>query len=221
MPRALLPALTRAYVPALLVLLAVVVLRLTAGVPMAVLTRDPSQVTGTTPLLGAVSSLGMVLWAGTGSVCLFVAAVLRRRRAGAAPWTRFFAVAGVLTFWLLADDLFLLHDVVFPDYFHLDERLLYLIYGGLMVAFLLGFLRRIRESDYPVLLLALGFFALSLGFDVLTDWMTLPGEFLLEDGCKFLGIVGWATYFIRTARRAVVATADNGLRETGAAGPPQ
>jgi len=52
----------------------------------------------------------------------------------------------------------------------------------------------LRTTDLPLLWAACALFAVSLLAD--RFW---PGQHLLEDGAKFLGIVAWSTYFVGSA----------------------
>ncbi len=195
--RALTPTLILLYAPVVTLLLVVVALRVGYAVPMANLTRDPAQVLGVSPFAGAVSNIGILLWCASTAICLFAALLARRHCARRTPI--FLLAAGTVTLVLLLDDLFLLHDIVLPNGFGISEEAVYTAYAAMIGAFITLFHRDIRASDYPLLGLALLFFAVSLGFDVLQQWVTPPGAFLLEDGSKLMGIVSWAGYLIRTA----------------------
>lgn len=72
------------------------------------------------------------------------------------------------------------------------------MYGILMASYLLVFAKFIlQRTDFALLGLSLLFFAASELFD--TGFLGQGSNFLLDDGNKLLGIVGWVTYFIRTA----------------------
>jgi hypothetical protein len=149
------------------------------------------------PYYGLVSNLGVILWTCAMAVALFTAALLRRsRRAGA----EFFFAGGALSMLLMLDDFFLIHERVLPIYFGLDEKLLFGIYGILLIAFLALWHRRILVTDYLLLFYGLGFFALSLVVDLLP--ITVPQPHFFEDGFKFTGICGWTAWHWRTATQA-------------------
>jgi hypothetical protein len=102
------------------------------------------------------------------------------------------------------DDLYLLHEEVLPDHLHVPQKLVFAIYGGLVLVFLFRFRRMILDTDFVLLVAAFGFFALSVLVDlfVTPEEFTvfgLPGRHLIEDGLKLLGIATWATYFVRTS----------------------
>jgi hypothetical protein len=158
------------------------------------ITRDPAQITRTHPFVGSLSNLGILGWCSPAAVCFFCSAAFwrdRKRRASAS----FLFFSGLLTTLLLLDDLFLFHEIVFPRYFHMPEKIVYVSYLAAVLVFLLAFRREILQTEYVVLVLAFGFFGLSILVDLFGAH--IPDHLLLEDGCKFLGIVTWLIYFIR------------------------
>lgn len=201
--RALMPTLYALYLPAFALLGGIVLLRVVYGIPMALFTRDAAQITGSAPFIGALSNLGILLWCTAAATALFAAA-LAGRRDGNGEAIGFLRAGAALTVLLLFDDLFLLHDVVFPDYLHVSQLLVYVAYALAAAGFLLRFRRHIlARTDYPLLAIALAGFALSIGMDLVDEHILIPGTYILEDGFKFLGIVGWCGYFVRSAARAL------------------
>jgi hypothetical protein len=66
----------------------------------------------------------------------------------------------------------------------------------------------ILSTDFILLLLAFAFFASSVFVDLFVtpeefSIAGIPGRHLIEDGLKLLGIVTWATYFVRTGVQMV------------------
>lgn len=103
---------------------------------------------------------------------------------------------------LLIDDIFLIHEVVFPKYLKIPEQVIFLVYGILIFSYLLKFKQIIQNTEYIPLILAFAFF----GFSVIADssliyipqsWLKNEGLYLLEDGAKLLGIISWYIYFVR------------------------
>ncbi len=76
-----------------------------------------------------------------------------------------------------------------------------------IAAYLTRFRRIIRATEWQLLAIALGFFITSVGLDV----VSIPGlnPFIFEDGAKFVGIVMWLTYFVRTGSRWLQPSAEN------------
>ncbi len=172
-----------------------VVLYLWKGIPIGNLTRDPANVLDFPFYYGAISSLGILLWGATATLCGFTALALD----GAGVRSRFLYASAALSGLLLLDDLFLLHEIVFPQKLHLPELLVYGAYaaGGLLV--FVWFRTVIWTTEYPLLLVAGGFLAVSLVADTATnDWPDASLKFLVEDGLKFFGIAGWFGYYART-----------------------
>ncbi|MDH3604741.1 MAG: hypothetical protein OEU26_34480, partial [Candidatus Tectomicrobia bacterium] len=61
--------------------------------------------------------------------------------------------------------------------------------------YLVTFRTMILNTPYLLLILSFIFFAISIAIDI--PDIPFYGQHLIEDGCKWLGIVSWATYFIR------------------------
>lgn len=103
---------------------------------------------------------------------------------------------GILTTFLLFDDMLMFHELVIPTYLHLPEIMVYLTYGlGVMYCFV-AFSKQILSTNYFILLMALCFFGISILTDVV--WAEgFRGAVLVEDGAKFLGIVSWLICFIK------------------------
>ena len=165
------------------------------------LMRDPLSTMKAPFHTGVISNLGVLVWFSSAPVCLFSAVVVRKT-GGDVVRTRFFLSAGLLTAMLAADDLFMLHESA-GWRLQIPELAIYAGYALLICAFLVSFRPYILQTDYVLLLIALGFF----GTQVIVD----PPEFqarysekvgrILEDGGKLLGIVTWTVYFMRTCTR--------------------
>ncbi len=195
-------ALSLATLVALGGVLAALVLSQLVGVEPATLTRDIVAVLDTHLYVGMLSTLGIMLWSATSSLCLVVgAALLRRREADDAPI--FLLAAGLLSAVLALDDAFLIHERVAPTYLHVPQTGVFLAYAGSVGGFLLVFLRRILASNFLLLGIALACLGTSMGLDLLLPYSRL--ETFIEDCFKFSGIVFWLTYFACSARAALGA----------------
>ena len=184
------------YGVAVLALLVPIAVRLRWGIPTEIFMRDVATLTNVPPYTGLFSSLGILMWTAAATLCLFLAAC--RSGVGQTP-RAFWTYAGILTAALLADDLFLLHEVVFPYHLGVPEPLVYVAYGVLAVGFLVAFRRVILRTEFVLLALALAWFAASLTVDRWGHLWLPRGFFLVEDGFKLLGIASWLLYFARTA----------------------
>lgn len=164
------------------------------GVEYSVLTREPQVVLGGPAYVGLLSNLGAVVWALPTAVCFLAATLFQDRR----RWM--FGAAAVLSLLLLADDLFLLHDAVFP-LIGIRERIVQLLYFALIGALLAGFWRRMGAAVTALVIVAVGFWGMSALLDRSFNASPLNLDQLTEDGLKFMGIVLWAGAWLILARR--------------------
>ena len=199
--RTMRPTLALLYLPVAGLLGGATLMSLVTDTTLAEFTRDPAATTGAHPLLGVVSNIGVLCWCATAVACFLSAAVLHRQ-ASRSRLRPFLFSAGLLTSVLLFDDLFMLHDWFVVYELQMDEKLLFAVYGLMLATFLVRFRDVILSSQYVLLELALGFFAISLAMDALAP-ETLRMQHLYEDGAKLLGIVSWLGYFVGAALEAL------------------
>ncbi len=190
------------YLVVFLGLLALVVISQGLGVPVQNLTRDPVAVIRAPFYTGILSNLGILLWCASAAISLFCAALVGRLGRDRKQQS-FLFWSGAFIILLLLDDLFLLHEVVFPYYFGLRERYVILLYGFCMVAYLVRFWRTMLNTDFLIFFCAGGLFTLSLAVDKLPEDI-LPLHHIFEDGSKFLGIASWLLYLVRTSFQLVI-----------------
>ncbi len=103
-----------------------------------------------------------------------------------------------MTLVLGIDDVFLLHEKVFP-WFGVPEEAVVGSYAGFVLFYLVKFYSVILKTEYVLLVMALSFFGLSATLDLVQP----HGSYLLEDGAKLVGIVSWLAYFFRTGESAI------------------
>lgn len=183
------------YFPAGLLLLAVLLASWRTGIPLAMFTRDPADITGTSPFLGVLSHIDILLWCATTSICCFSFFIFRKK---GSKWTAaFFLVSAIITGWLMLDDLFLLHERIFPRHLHWRQRYIYLSYMVLILGYLAIFRELIFNNNFLLLALSLGFFFLSVSVDCISAKCEglIPLYHLFEDGFKLFGLTGWLGYF--------------------------
>lgn len=185
------------------------VLALQPLVPISVLLRGPNATAYDAQnkvmfYRGAVSNLGILLWWAAASVYAFVA-YLYRLRFGmpTSSLTHVFLIyMAALTGLLTLDDMSMIHEELLPIRLGVPEVSMYVLYGVLVVG-LTMFVRVLLDTDFLVLGLAFGFFALSMLTDMgfFHAFVSLPiGAFLLfEDLMKMLGIVCWLVFSLRTS----------------------
>lgn len=168
-------------------------------IPFGNLTRDPSAIMGAPFHTGILSQIGIFFWSASAAICMFTAKVISKYP-DSLKLKRFLIFSGLLTMLLALDDIFLLHESVFP-YLGIHEKVVYATYAGLVLFYLIKFWPIILDTKYIFLVMALGFFALSVIFDK----SSIPGidPYLLEDGAKIVGIVSWLFYFFQVGTGAI------------------
>ncbi|MFA7505601.1 MAG: hypothetical protein WCZ28_12950 [Burkholderiaceae bacterium] len=161
--------------------------------------RDLAVIHELHPLGGMLSALGVLLWCAAATASLVAglatpAAALRVRL--------FLFASAVLSAWLMLDDGFMIHEMIAPVHLHIGERWVILGLGILCAGWLIAFGRLIVATRYGMLVLAFVFLGASLGADlVILPLLSLSESmgYLLEDGAKWIGILFWFTYHLRTA----------------------
>lgn len=162
------------------------------NIPLRNLTADPVAILNARFYFGFLSQLGIFMWAAMIAICFLMARVLPLH-AKNYPIRRFFLWSGLFILLLSLDDVFLLHESVFPAYLGMPEVVTYTLYAGLAAAYLWHFRKVILRSDYTFLALCLTSFGLSLGLDILPSPYIVAH--LFEEGLKFIGLVAWLAYF--------------------------
>lgn len=174
-----------------------------AGLPGSDLLRDPTATMSAHPLLGALSSLGILAWWTGAAIALITAAILRATdRLG--ELSRFLACAGVLTAVLALDDLFLFHEDLADRLFGVSQRAMLIAYAAIAAVFLGRFRHTILRADCTLALLAVLLFGGSLAVDFVQARWDSPWRILVEDGCKLLGIACWSGWLIQQCLGALL-----------------
>jgi hypothetical protein len=101
---------------------------------------------------------------------------------------------------LLIDDMFMFHDEIMPTYLHINEKVFFLFYGTAVVSLFYFFRGIVLRTDYLLFVIAVVLLGSSAITDIVIELgVKLPDEFFVEDGLKFLGLVSWFAYFVRTS----------------------
>lgn len=159
--------------------------------PPDILTRDPMAVAKLPFFYGLFSNLNVMLWASSAAVNFLGASLMKNKDRE----FYFMFCSGMFITWLALDDLFMFHESVFPNYFHILENNVYLGYLCIILAYLFYFRRDIYNcTNYIFLIVALSAFGSSILIDLF--W----GFTFAEDGAKFLGVIIWTIYYFDTAR---------------------
>jgi hypothetical protein len=184
------------------------------------LLAEPAAIADLPWYAGAISTVGCLAWFGSGMVACFAASLCQGR-------SRYLLLGiGLLSLWLSLDDALMLHEhglstALFGYADNQDnagfQRGVYLSYVLLTGAWLFVFRRELARRESILLLLALIWFALSVGIDVLEEADSMPAftrlardakyREIVEDGCKLLGIVTWSLFCCWLARAQVVEQA--------------
>ncbi len=193
------PFLLSLYVLPLLFLVVLVVASSQLGIDLGEFLRDPAATTNVHPFTGVASNVGVILWTAAATICL-IGWVILRHNPDQLKFSKFLLCSGLLTSFLMLDDFFLLHERVFNVYFGIPEKITYLGYFGLILWGGVVFKECILKTEYLILLIAFGFFGLSMFTDAIQyriEPIIGPWRILFEDGFKLLGIVSWLGYFYR------------------------
>ena len=188
-------------IPAAVVILGLFYLTQRLGIPFVELTQDPvlSGAPDDVPLYGGyISHVGGIMWSLAAGISLFAGTFLNRMGGVHRRWGGMLLMYGVLTFVLLLDDLFMLHETWYR-YTGKSQKWTLMVQGLLTAWFFLRYARPILESRWALLVGAIFCFGGSLVVDL--DYLILPDTYhhLVEDGMKVLGILAWCTYGIITS----------------------
>jgi hypothetical protein len=173
------------------------------------------------PFLGAVSTVGGMLWVSATAIALFSGRLLVRSQ-----WVRegkFLIYFGLLSLLLAIDDIFQLHEKVLGQIPNLGQPLYLALYGGLALVFLYTQRGLIKGDHWLTFLAAIGFLAISAITDNLKDQSLheiLLGSvgaektferflYLLEDTAKLIGILLWLVYAVQKAAQFLRAVIGN------------
>jgi hypothetical protein len=152
------------------------------------LTRDPGAVAELPQHVGLISTLGVMLWAGSAGACLLAARALAIRGEDSRR-AEFLLATGVLLAVLGIDDGLQLHENV-PMHAPVPEVALYALFGMVVALYSVRYLDLLLEQERFLLGLGFSFLALGAALDV-------PGgvPFTVEDFPKLIGLVAvsaWA-----------------------------
>ena len=155
--------------------------------PAAIFTREPQGYLDGPFYAGSFSNLGGLVWFAAAAILSFVASLK--------PGDRGALILAALVTWAMGvDDIFMLHERVYPR-LYLNEILVSALYFGAIGVILWRYYRQLGRATLAGIALAVGFWVLSVVFDRFFNDL---GQ-LAEDGSKFMGIVVWAAAWIRQA----------------------
>jgi hypothetical protein len=169
-------------------------------IPLESFTKDPTALMNAPFYLGFFSNIGIMIWSGAAMINFFVAYQIKDN-----PKERenflFILFSAFITLMMTLDDLFQLHEFVFPNYFSISDNAVYLTYMNIFLLYFIYFRKRLLASEFTVLGLAFFFLGLSTIIDVLP--LPIPKDTFLEDAIKLFGIVTWFIYYFRTGNEVL------------------
>lgn len=199
----------RLFIPVLysfvFVLLAVlVVVHHYTKIPFRMFTADPAASMSYHSFYGYISNIGILFWCSAATICILSAAILNLRK-DQLETVRFLGWFGALTTLLMFDDLFMFHESIGPWYLNLPEKAMLVIYGMFATYCVVRFRHVILSNDIRYLILAFVGFGASVFMDQISERIYFPGEYLFEDGAKFIGIASWLVYFLNFSFNKIMA----------------
>ena len=198
----------RYVIPILLIIYLITFLSLLSGIlastvkeiPLDTLTKDPTALMNAPFYLGAFSNIGIMFWSGSIALCAFAAYRLSTVHSMKFQYS-FLLMSGMVSLMLGIDDLFQVHEYVFPHFFSIPKNAVFLTYANIILIYILYYRKLILDTDYIVLALAFIF----MGLAAVSKIFPLPiaKDTFLEDALKFFGIVSWFTYYFRTCNELI------------------
>jgi len=157
------------------------------GEPAAFFTREPQRALQGPFYAGIFSNLGGLVWFGAAAIVSFAASLK--------PLNRGALILAALATWAMGlDDVFMLHDEVYPK-LYLHETIVSALYFGTIGVIVLRYYSQLSRSTIVGIAVTVIFWVLSVVLDLfLRGFGQLP-----EDGSKFIGIVVWAATWTRQA----------------------
>ncbi|MBL7925179.1 MAG: hypothetical protein JNL88_13335 [Bacteroidia bacterium] len=198
--RKITPVLLISWLLTTLGLLLAIFASITKDIALDAFTKDPNAQFDAPFYVGFFSNLGIMIWSAAVTICFYGAwksdvSISNRVR-------QFLLVSGLLTLIMTLDDLFQLHELVFPRYLNISENMVYLTYLNLYLIYFIRFRKQLLNSDFIALVIAFFFLGLSTIIDILP--LPIEKDTFLEDAIKLLGAVTWLIYYIRTVEENTV-----------------
>ncbi len=180
------------YAPCVLILFIALLVSEKFGFPISLLTKDPLSFTTLHPLTGAISNIGILLWAFSFAIGCFSFALLKAL--GSKREVIGFILYGVMISAIfMFDDLFMVHEWLVPKLFGLDEKVVMALYAFILCCYVAIYRKRILSHDITFLFVFFGGLGTSVLIDAVPDTY-FSHHYILEDGAKFVGIVSWLAY---------------------------
>lgn len=162
--------------------------------------RDPAVIPGIGPMTGAMSALGIMLWAASAAVALFSASMLEGRGRS------FMTVLGTASVCLAVDDQFMLHEGLADDSSLLGQVAYVLVYGVAALGIGVAWRDCFPGRHLVLLIAAMSMFGLSIAADAVAEFVEQPVglQTAIEDSLKYVGIAYWTAFITLRARSLVM-----------------
>ena len=169
------------------------------NIDLSYFSRDLNALAGNPWYFGTITFLCSFFWSFTVAICFFTFALLKNDRLKEA---QLFKIIGIFTIILLIDDVFMIHEDIFPNYLSIPERVIYLIYFFIVIYVVKQYFNFIKKTNYIILFTAIFLLGTSAFFDILSN-NVLPDKNFYEDVIKLFGTTFWFYYFFDTCYNAV------------------
>jgi hypothetical protein len=175
-----------------------------ADAPVIDLLRDPSVASDSPWWSGAISLVGLLLWASAAGMLLLTGVVVRD--GGDPERARFYLASAALIGWFAVDDALLVHEEVLPEELGVPRAVVIVVYGAAAVAWAVRFRHELLRDAALVGLVAGG-----LGLSVLLDNAnSLPGVdvgyrvAVAEDYLKYVAVMALLAWALVATRRELL-----------------
>lgn len=152
---------------------------------------------------GAVSNLGVLIWAVAAAVSLFSGLIVASRSGWKSPSATVLIGGGLLTAVLTVDDLFLIHENAL-GYFSIPQPLIFGAYGAVGLMYLAAVWRQLLFLKPLLFVVAVVLLGTSVTIDSLFH-SEHALRIVLEDGAKLVGITAWAMFFVTASWNTLVS----------------
>lgn len=167
--------------------------------------KEPAETLEAAPYVGWFAHGTSLVWA-AGAVCALLAGFVLWRAADRREPARFLLAGGLLTAVMVADDFFLLHDGVYAKA-GIPEELVYALYGLAAVAVAWRWREEVLRAEALLFAAAVVAWGASVGSDFVQE-TTGRHLHVWEDGAKFVGVLLWSAFFVRTSAGALAAAVE-------------
>ena len=187
--------LTLGYGLLVLLFLLVGVFCLLSGTDPRTFTSDPNSIHNVHPFKSCISYIGVLLWNSAACVALFASFLLYSRNH---TQSTFFFITGLATFYLMLDDLFMLHEEIWSGILPISQTVILVAYLLMAIGYLTLFWKNILHYEYGILITAFCLFAASILYD-----LTMPQyesfHPLVEEWFKLAGSFTWLVFLARSS----------------------